>query len=79
MLLVHFCSRFTVNVLFLYIHKGWEGGIYVGGKIINILSYADHTALFASDEQELIKLLEIAEMVSPLAGFSNNKLKTKTY
>lgn len=57
--------------------EDWDGGISIGGRKINNLSYADDTTLIASSEEELARLLSRVEKESELVGLTINKAKTK--
>ena len=53
-------------------------GIMINGHNVNNLRYVDDTALIASDEEKLQKLVDIVKECSSNAGLEMNAKKTKT-
>lgn len=55
----------------------WDGGISVGGRVINNLRYADDTTLLATTREEMENLLNRLETTSLRFGLAINRDKTK--
>ncbi|KAI5642426.1 reverse transcriptase (RNA-dependent DNA polymerase) domain-containing protein [Phthorimaea operculella] len=55
----------------------WEGGIRVGGHLINNLRFADNTTIIGASESELAILLERIATISKEYGLHINRSKTK--
>jgi len=52
-------------------------GIKIGGRLINILRYADDTVLIAENEHDLQNLLNNVERESRMKGLELNSKKTE--
>ena len=55
----------------------YEGGVRIGGRVINNLRYADDTTLIESSKEGLIKLIEKVSVESKKKGLLLNINKTK--
>ena len=55
----------------------WTGGIFIGGRRISNLRYADDTTLIASDEEEMAELVNLVKIASEKLGLGINASKTK--
>ena len=73
-------SPYLFNIYTEFIFREVEEleGISINGININNLRYVDDTALFASDEEKLQKLVDVVKECSSQAGLDMNAKKTKT-
>ena len=60
--------------------ENWSGGIFIGGRKISNLRYADYdTTLIAADEKEMAELIDRVKAVSERLGLRINEAKTKAF
>ena len=73
-------SPYLFNIYTEFIFREAEEleGITINGHNINNLRYVDDTALIASDEEKLQRLVDIVKECSSKAGLDMNAKKTKT-
>ena len=73
-------SPYLFNIYTEFIFREAEEleGIMINGHNVNNLRYVDDTALIASDEEKLQKLVDIVKECSSNAGLEMNAKKTKT-
>ena len=69
---------FNIYTEFIFREAKELEGISINGININNLRYVDDTALIASDEEKLQKLVDVVKECSSQAGLDMNSKKTKT-
>ena len=57
--------------------EDWDGGISIGGRMINNMRYADDTTLITETKNNLIAIMERVKLASEKAGLYLNVGKTK--